>query len=58
MFALFSVPLDQPEQFLLEMSQMAYFQERVECLMLQKKFNESLFNIGKRLSLFAVCMFE
>ena len=41
------VPLDQPEQFLVELSQMSHFPERMECMMLRKRFNETLFNIGE-----------
>ncbi len=47
---LFSVPLDQPEQFLVELSQMSHFPERMECMMLRKRFNETLFNIGMQCS--------
>ena len=38
--------LDEPEAFLLEMTKMAQFTERIECLTFRKNFNESLFDIG------------
>ena len=51
MFASFSASLDQPEQFLFELSKMPQFSERIECLVFRKNFNESLFNIDQQLDL-------
>ena len=42
--------LDEPEAFLLEMTKMSQFTERIECLAFRKSFNESLFDIGNALS--------
>ena len=41
-----TAPLDIPEQFLLQLAEIQHFAERVECLQLQKHFNEAMFNIG------------
>ena len=45
--SIFSGVLDHPEQFLYELSQMSRFTERMECIVLRKRFNETLFNISK-----------
>lgn len=44
------VPLDQPEAFLRKLSQMSHFPERIECLILRKRFQETVFNIDEQLS--------
>ena len=40
------MPLDEPEECLLQLSRIKHFSERVQCLMFRKGFNESIFNIG------------
>ena len=45
----FTGTLDQPEQFLYELSKMQNFTERVQCMSYKKTFNETLFNIGELL---------
>lgn len=43
------VPLDEPEQFLLELSGISNFNERLECFMFHTKFSDSLSEIENRL---------
>lgn len=41
-------PLDKPEQFLLELSEIPHFGERVACLIFQSDFNDALNNIASK----------
>lgn len=43
-------PLDKPEQFLLELSEIPHFGERVACLIFQSDFNDALNNIASKLN--------
>lgn len=43
-------PLDKPEQFLLELSEIPHFGERVACLIFQSDFNDALNNIANKLN--------
>ena len=43
------IPLDNPEQFLLDLSCISNFNERLECFMFQSKFADSLSEIENRL---------
>jgi hypothetical protein len=43
-FFSFSVPLDKPEQCLLDLSRIDHFVDRVDCLVFKKQFNEQLGN--------------
>ena len=43
------IPLDNPEQFLLDLSQISNFNERLECFMFQTRFADSLSEIENRL---------
>ena len=45
------VPLDNPEQFLLDLSLIFNFNERLECFMFQTRFADSLSEIENRLLL-------
>lgn len=46
-FVFFAVPLDKPEEFLLQIHKMDHFAERLECWLYRNKFTESLTSIGK-----------
>jgi len=41
------VPLDKPEEFLLQIHKMDHFAERLECWLTRNKFTETLTAIGK-----------
>ncbi|XP_050053680.1 protein cappuccino-like [Aphis gossypii] len=43
-------PLDDLEQFLLELSEIPHFGERVACLIFQSDFNDALDNIANKLN--------
>lgn len=43
-------PLDKPEQFLFELSEIPHFGERVACLIFQSDFNDALNNIASKLN--------
>lgn len=47
------VPLDKPEEFLLQLHKMDHFAERMECWLTRNKFTETLTAIDRRLS--AIC---
>ena len=44
------VPLDAPEQFLLELSKISHFNERLECFMFQTRFADSVSEIEHKLN--------
>ncbi|XP_018575430.1 protein cappuccino isoform X2 [Anoplophora glabripennis] len=44
------VPLDKPEQFLYELSEISHFAERISCLMFQVEFDDSISTIGNTLT--------
>ncbi|TRY63309.1 hypothetical protein TCAL_13592 [Tigriopus californicus] len=44
------IPLDTSEQFLLDLSQISHFNKRLECVMFQNKFSDSLNDIENRLN--------
>ncbi|CAG9817334.1 unnamed protein product [Phaedon cochleariae] len=44
------VPLDKPEQFLYELSEISHFAERISCLMFQVEFDDSISTIGHTLT--------
>ncbi|KAJ7360456.1 riboflavin kinase [Desmophyllum pertusum] len=48
-----NVPLDKPEEFLLQIHKMDHFAERLECWLYRNKFTETLTAIDRRLS--AIC---
>lgn len=43
-------PLDKPEQFLLELSEIPHFGDRVACLIFQSDFNDALNSIASKLN--------
>ena len=43
----FLVPLDKPEEFLLQIHKMDHFAERLECWLYKNKFTETITAIGK-----------
>ena len=45
------VPLDKPEEFLLQIHKMDHFAERLECWLTRNKFTETLTAIGKVISM-------
>lgn len=45
------VPLDKPEEFLLQIHKMDHFAERLECWLYRNKFTETLTAIGKAMSI-------
>ncbi|XP_074036306.1 formin protein cappuccino isoform X2 [Leptinotarsa decemlineata] len=44
------IPLDKPEQFLYELSEISHFAERISCLMFQVEFDDSISTIGHTLT--------
>lgn len=46
-FGLVSVPLEKPEEFLLQIHKMDHFAERLECWLYRNKFTETSTAIGK-----------
>lgn len=44
------IPLDQPEQFLLDLSQISHFDFRLKCFMFQSTFRDNLADIEDRLN--------
>ncbi|CAH0555466.1 unnamed protein product [Brassicogethes aeneus] len=44
------IPLDKPEQFLYELSEISNFAERISCLMFQVEFEDSISTIGHTLT--------
>ncbi|KAM7249491.1 hypothetical protein ACFE04_019819 [Oxalis oulophora] len=48
--------LDKPEQFLLELSEIPYFAERIACFVIQSEFNDAVFSVRNKLSnIKAIC---
>lgn len=45
-----SVPLDKPEQFLYDLSQISNFAERISCLMFEVEFDNAINSIGYNLT--------
>lgn len=45
-----NIPLDKPEQFLYELSEISNFAERISCLMFQVEFDDSINTIGHTLT--------
>ncbi|XP_064640384.1 FH2 domain-containing protein 1-like isoform X2 [Lineus longissimus] len=43
------LPLDEPEQFLYEVSRLCHFKERLSCIVFTSKFNETMFNMDQQL---------
>ncbi|XP_060789353.1 formin-2 isoform X2 [Neoarius graeffei] len=46
-----SKPLDKPEQFLLQLSEIPQFSERVFCILVQSTFTESISSVQRKISL-------
>lgn len=44
------LPLDKPEQFLLELSEIPHFAERIACFVTQSEFNDSVLSVRNKLS--------
>ena len=44
------IPLDKPEKFLLDLSKISLFNERLECFMFQTKFADALSDIEHKLN--------
>ncbi|KAK2843803.1 hypothetical protein Q7C36_012018 [Tachysurus vachellii] len=44
-------PLDKPEQFLLQLSEVPHFSERVFCILVQSTFTESISSVQRKISL-------
>lgn len=44
------IPLDKPEQFLYELSEISNFAERISCLMFQVEFEDSISTISHTLT--------
>lgn len=43
-------PLDKPEQFLLELSEIPHFAERIVCFVMQSEFNDAISSVRNKLS--------
>ena len=43
------IPLDKPEQFLLDLSKISHFNERLECFMFQTRFSDAIQDIENRM---------
>lgn len=48
-------PLDTPDQFLLDLSGLSFFNERITCIMFQTKFSDSISEIENRLNNIRSC---
>ncbi len=44
------LPLDKPEQFLLELSEIPHFAERIACFVIQSEFNDAILAVRNKLS--------
>lgn len=48
------VPLDKPEQFLLELSEIPNFSERIACFMFQTEYEDVINGIDSKVCLFCL----
>ncbi|XP_065207335.1 formin-2-like [Planococcus citri] len=45
-----NAPLDKPEQFLLDLSEIPHFAERIACFVFQSEFNDAILSVRNKLS--------